>query len=328
LVRVRLGDVAPADIKLSEGEYLLVDQSALTGESSPVEKRTSDVAYAGSVIRQGEMDGVVVGTGINSYFGKTAKLVQEAKTRSHFQKAVIRIGNYLIILSAILASIVFLVAIFRHENFLETAQFALVLVVAAIPVALPAVLTVTMAVGAVALAKKEAIISKLVSIEEMAGMDVLCCDKTGTITMNELTLAEIETFGSFGTEDTLRARVLIFLTTAILAFNSYPISPMMIVILAMLNDLPIMMIAYDNAKIYERPVRWDMREVLVIATVLGSARVFSSFLLLWFGVEVSRLDSLTIQTLVFLKLAVAGHMTIYRARCIRLGILIPLLYIQ
>jgi H+-transporting ATPase len=207
LVRVRLGDVAPADIKLSEGEYLLVDQSALTAESLPVEKRTSDVAYAGSVIRQGEMDGVVVGTGINSCFGKTAKLVQEAKTRSHFQKAVIRIGNYLIILLAILVSIVFLVALFRHENFLETAQFALVLVVAAIPVALPAVLTVTMAVGAVALAKKEAIVSKLVSIEEMAGMDVLCCDKTGTITMNELTLAEIETFGSFGKEDTLRARV-------------------------------------------------------------------------------------------------------------------------
>jgi H+-transporting ATPase len=109
-------------------------------------------------------------------------------------------------------------------------------------------------------------------------------------------------------------RVLIFLTTAILAFNSYPISPLMIVILAMLNDLPIMMIAYDNAKIHRRPVRWDMRKVLVIATMLGSAGVFSSFLLLWFGVEVLRLDSLAIQTLIFLKLAVAGHMTIYLAR--------------
>jgi H+-transporting ATPase len=202
-VRVRLGDIAPADIKLVEGDYLLVDQSALTGESLPVEKHVSDVTYAGSVIRQGEMDGFVVGTGINSYFGRTARLVEEAKTRSHFQKAVIRIGNYLIILASTLVITILIAALFRHQSILNTGQFALVLLVAAIPVAMPAVLTVTMAVGAVALAKKEAIVSKLVSIEEMAGMDILCSDKTGTITKNELTVSELETFADFTDEEAL-----------------------------------------------------------------------------------------------------------------------------
>jgi H+-transporting ATPase len=595
VVRVRLGDVAPADIKLSEGEYLLVDQSALTGESLPVEKHVSDVTYAGSVIRQGEMNGVVVGTGINSYFGRTAKLVEEAKTRSHFQKAVIRIGNYLIILASTLVIAILVAAVLRHQSILNTGEFALVLLVAAIPVAMPAVLTVTMAVGALALAKKEAIVSKLVSIEEMAGMDVLCSDKTGTITKNELTVSEIETFPGFTREDALLSgslasrredndpidmaiiskaetstvtatissyrivkfkpfdpvskrteatvedsagdqfkvtkgapqvvlslitnskpvgskvnnvveafakkgyralgvartnkqgewqfvglfaiydpprddsastvktaqsmgvnvkmvtgdhiaiareiasevklgtniagaesfleksnseaqnvvekadgfaqvfpehkyrivellqerehivgmtgdgvndapalkkadsgiavagatdaaksaaaivltkpglsviidgikesrkifermtnyaiyriaettRVLIFLTLAILAFNIQPITAIMLVILALLNDLPIMMIAYDNAKISRSPVRWDMREVLMIATVLGFTGVFSSFLLLWIGLDVLHLSTPTVYTLIFLKLAVAGHMTLYLAR--------------
>ncbi len=192
VVRVRLGDIVPADLKLLSGDYLLADESALTGESLPVEKNDGDVAYAGSGIRQGEMDALVVATGMHTYFGKTAKLVEEAKTQSHFQKAVIKVGNYLIFLAVILVTVIFLAALFRHESLVETLQFALVLTVAAIPVALPPVLSVTMAVGATALAKKEAIVSKLVAIEEMAGMDVLCSDKTGTITKNELTLAEVD----------------------------------------------------------------------------------------------------------------------------------------
>ena len=203
IVRVRLGDIVPADVKLMKGDYLLADESALTGESLPVEKHVSDVAYAGAIIRQGEMDAYVVATGISSFFGKTAKLVAEARTVSHFQKAVIRIGNYLIILAAIMVSAVFIAELFRHANPLAILQFVLVLVVASIPVALPAVLTVTMAVGAIALAKKEAIVSKLVSIEEMAGVDVLCSDKTGTITKNELTVAEAQAFGKFEIDDAL-----------------------------------------------------------------------------------------------------------------------------
>jgi H+-transporting ATPase len=596
VVRVRLGDTVPADVKLMNGEYLLLDESALTGESLPVEKHVSDIAYSGAIVRQGEMNASVVGTGITTFFGKTAKLVEEAKAGSHFQKAVIRIGNYLIALAVIMVSIMFAVAFFRAVNPLEILQFALVLIVAAIPVAMPAVLTVTMAIGAVALAKKEAIVSKLVAIEEMAGVDVLCSDKTGTITKNELTVVTAQLFGKFTLDDILQfgtlasreenhdpidnavinkakenknvaaslsnykvldfkpfdpvskrteatvetaegnkirvskgapqvflslisnkteiekelteivntfahkgyralgvaksdgegnwqyvgllaiydpprkdsaetiktaqnmginvkmvtgdhiaiskeisrevnlgqniltasdftektgaeasdlienadgfaqvfpehkyrivhslqekghivgmtgdgvndapalkkadvgiavagatdaaksaadvvltklglsviidtikesrkifqrmnnyaiyriaetVRVLIFLTLVIIAFDFYPLTAVMIIILALLNDLPIMMIAYDNVKIREKPVRWNMRSVLTVASLLGATGVVSSFLLYVIGAYVFNLDAATMQTLIFLKMTVAGHMTIYLAR--------------
>ena len=140
IVRMRLGEIVPADVKLIEGGYLLADESALTGESLPVEKHVSDVGYSGAIIRQGEMNGLVVATGMNTYFGRTATLVEEAKTRSHFQKAVIKIGDYLIVLAVTLAAVIILVALFRQESFLVILQFALILTIAAIPVALPAVL--------------------------------------------------------------------------------------------------------------------------------------------------------------------------------------------
>lgn len=203
IVRVRLGDIIPADIKLFDGDYLNVDESALTGESLPVEKHEDDLAYSGSVIRQGEMNGLVVKTGMQTFFGKTAKLVEEAETISHFQKAVIKIGHYLIVLALFMIAIIILASFFRNESFLDTLQFALVLTIAAIPVALPAVLSVTMAVGASLLAKKKAIVSKLVAIEEMAGMDILCSDKTGTITKNELTIADIKPFRDYTSDDVL-----------------------------------------------------------------------------------------------------------------------------
>jgi H+-transporting ATPase len=596
VVRVRLGDTVPADIKLMSGDYLLLDESALTGESLPVEKHASDIAYSGSIVRQGEMNASVVGTGITTFFGKTAKLVEEAKTGSHFQKAVIRIGNYLIALAVIMVSTMFVVTLFRAVNPLEILQFALVLIVAAIPVAMPAVLTVTMAIGAVALAKKEAIVSKLVAIEEMAGVDMLCSDKTGTITKNELTVVTAQTFGKFTIDDILlfgalasreenrdpiddaviakakenknvaasfsnyqvldfkpfdpvskrteatvetadghklrvskgapqvflslipnkteienkinkivdafagkgyralgvaksdekgnwqyvgllavydppredsaetiktaqnmginvkmvtgdhvaiskeisrevnlgeniltassfmekpadeaanlienadgfaqvfpehkyqivhslqqkghivgmtgdgvndapalrkadagiavagatdaaksaadvvltkfglsviidtikesrkifermnnyaiyriaeTVRVLIFLTLVIIAFDFYPLTAVMIIILALLNDLPIMMIAYDNVKIHEKPVRWNMRSVLTVASLLGATGLVSSFLLFLIGTYVFNLDAITLQTFIFLKMTVAGHMTIYLAR--------------
>jgi len=203
VVRLRLGDIVPADVKLIEGDYLLTDESALTGESLPVEKHLSDVAYASSIVRQGEMSALVVNTGTRTYFGKTTRLVEEAKTRSHFQKAIIKIGDYLIFLAVALVIVIFLVSIFRGQDILEIVQFSLVLTVAAIPAALPAVLSVTLAIGAIALAKKEAIVSKLVTIEEMAGMDMLCSDKTGTITKNELTLGGMKAYANFAENDVL-----------------------------------------------------------------------------------------------------------------------------
>ena len=199
IIKVRLGEIVPADIKLISGDYLQIDESALTGESLPVEKKTGDVAFSGSVIKQGEMKGLVTSTGMNTYFGRTTKLVEEAKTQSHFQKAVMKIGNYLIVFALALVFLIILIGFFRHEGFMEIIQFSLVLMVAAIPAALPAVLSVTMAIGATALAKKEAIVSKLASIEELAGMDILCSDKTGTITKNELSVADVVPFGEFTT---------------------------------------------------------------------------------------------------------------------------------
>ena len=133
---------------------------------------------------------MVYATGAKTYFGKTAQLVQEAHTVSHFQKAVLKIGNYLIILAVALVAVIIAFAIYRGDAILTTLQFALVLTVAAIPVAMPTVLSVTMAVGARLLAKKQAIVSKLVAIEELAGVDVLCADKTGTLTQNKLTLGD------------------------------------------------------------------------------------------------------------------------------------------
>jgi H+-transporting ATPase len=190
VIRLRLGDIVPADARLIDGDPIEVDQSALTGESLPVERRTGDAVFSGSIVRQGEIEAMVYGTGKNTYFGKTASLVEEAHTVSHFQKAVLKIGNYLIVLAVVLVAVIIAVAIYRGDPILTTVQFALVLTVAAIPVAMPTVLSVTMAVGARLLAAKKTIVSKLVSIEELAGVDVLCSDKTGTLTQNKLTLGD------------------------------------------------------------------------------------------------------------------------------------------
>jgi H+-transporting ATPase len=593
LVHIKLGNVVPADVKLVDGAYLSVDQSALTGESLPVDKQIGDDAYSGSIAKQGEMDAAVTATGMNTYFGKTARLVQEAGTVSHFQRAVLRIGNFLILTTAGLVAIIVVAGLFRHNPVLEMVQFALILAVASIPVALPAVLSVTMAVGAERLARLKAIVSRLVSIEEMAGMDTLCSDKTGTLTKNELTLGEVEpgqgvsradliltaalastrdapdaidaaifagapsqealeayrvrafhpfdpvakraeaeierdgkafkvakgapqvivdlcapddatkkliaasverdgakgfrtlgvaradggekwrflgliplfdpprddcaatikatrgmgvdikmvtgdheaiakeiagqldlgrnivvadaVFGDkalpgdkltkilsadgfarvfpehkfeivkalqgagrivgmtgdgvndapalkqadvgiavSGATDAARAaaalvltapglsvittaieearrifermtayaiyriaetmRLLLFMTAAILIFNFYPVTAIMVVLLALLNDIPIMMIAYDNAPFALRPVRWDMQRVLTVASVLGIYGVLESFVLYWLARDYFALPGPVLQAVIFLKLLVSGHMTIYLTR--------------
>ncbi len=190
VIRLRLGDIVPADARLLEGDEIEVDQSALTGESLPVTSAAGDAVYSGSIIRRGEIGALVYATGTHTYFGKTAELVQDAHTVSHFQKAVLKIGNYLILLAAVFVAVIIVVSLLRGDELLTTLQFALVLTVAAIPVAMPTVLSVTMAVGARLLAKKQAIVSRLVAIEELAGVDVLCSDKTGTLTQNSLTLGD------------------------------------------------------------------------------------------------------------------------------------------
>jgi H+-transporting ATPase len=592
LVKITLGSVIPADVELLAGKYLSVDQSALTGESLPVDKKAGEEAYSGSIVKLGEMTAVVTATGMNTYFGKTAKLVQQAKTVSHFQRAVLKIGNFLILVTIGLVAVIGVAALFRRDPLIETLQFALILTVASIPVALPAVLSVTMAVGAERLAALKAIVSRLVAIEELAGMDMLCSDKTGTLTKNQLTLGDaqpaegvtpkdvvlaaalasqqeapdaidaailavapadmknrtyaIRAFHPFdpvikrteadvtsddaafrvakgapqvifdlcqlndsdrrvqaalveadaakgyrtlavartdasgawrflgllplfdpprddsretiklvrnmgvgikmvtgdheaiareiadkltlgknivvadavfakgtsaqtsaeilsadgfarvfpehkfeivkalqtagrivgmtgdgvndapalkqadvgiavsGATDAARAaadlvltapgltvittaieearrifermtsyaiyriaetiRVLLFMTASILIFNFYPVTAVMVVLLALLNDIPIMMIAYDNASVAEKPVSWDMARVLTVSGVLGAFGVFASFGLFWILRDFLGLSQSLVQSLVFLKLLVAGHMTIYLTR--------------
>ncbi len=190
VIQLRLGDIVPADARLLDGDPMSVDQSTLTGESLPTTRHPGDAVFSGSIVRRGQSSALVYATGANTYFGKTAKLVEQAHTVSHFQKAVLKIGNYLIILAVALVVVIIAVATFRGDPILTTLQFALVLAVAAIPVAMPTVLSVTMAVGARLLSKKKAIVSRLVAIEELAGMDVLCADKTGTLTQGKLTLGD------------------------------------------------------------------------------------------------------------------------------------------
>jgi H+-transporting ATPase len=190
VIRLRLGDIIPADARLLAGDPVEVDQSALTGESLPATRNPGEAVFSGSILRKGEIDAMVYATGANTYFGKTAQLVQQAHTVSHFQRAVLKIGDYLIVLAVALVVLIVAVAVFRGDPILNTLEFALILLVAAIPVAMPTVLSVTMAVGARLLAKKEAIVTRLSAIEELAGVDVLCSDKTGTLTQNKLTLGD------------------------------------------------------------------------------------------------------------------------------------------
>ncbi|MFH3478341.1 plasma-membrane proton-efflux P-type ATPase [Xanthobacter variabilis] len=197
VVSVAGGDTLPADLILTDGKYLSVDQAALTGESLPVSKNVGDSGYSGSIVRQGSMTGLVTATGNNTFFGRTAKLVASAGSKSHAEKAVLQMGDFLIILSAALALVLVFAQVHRdivHDGHWEwqhagnIVQLVLVLLVASVPVATPAVMSVTMALGALALSKRQAIVSRLSAIEELAGVDVLCSDKTGTLTLNQLTL--------------------------------------------------------------------------------------------------------------------------------------------
>ncbi len=217
IVKIKLGVIVPADLRMVSGDYASIDQAALTGESLPVIKKPGDEAYAGSVVKQGEMEAVVIATGSNTFFGRTAKLVAGAGAASHAQKAMFEIGNFLIIVAVILASILVAVKVYHDivvadtwgmKDALAILQFVLVLLVASIPVAMPTVFSITLALGALALSKEGAIVSKLSAIEEMAGVDILCTDKTGTLTKNQLKLGEPILIAATDPQDCIRVAAL------------------------------------------------------------------------------------------------------------------------
>jgi H+-transporting ATPase len=189
IISIKLGDIIPADARLLEGDPLSVDQSALTGESLPVTKCATQEVFSGSTVKKGEIEAIVYATGVHTFFGKAAHLVDSTNQVGHFQKVLTAIGNFCIcsIAIGILVEIVVMYPI-QHRKYRDGIDNLLVLLIGGIPIAMPTVLSVTMAIGSHRLSKQGAITKRMTAIEEMAGMDVLCSDKTGTLTLNKLSV--------------------------------------------------------------------------------------------------------------------------------------------
>ena len=202
-----MGDLVPADLRLSEGQVLL-DQSALTGESVPVEASAGGSAYAGTVVKRGEASGEVTATGSRTKFGKTAELVRTARTAGHLQETIFAIVKYLILMDVVLVAAVLVYGFAKGMAWGEILPFAMMLLIASVPVALPATFTLASALGTQELAHQGVLVTRLSAIEEAAAMDVLASDKTGTITKNELSLAALRSYPPSTNDEVLRLAVL------------------------------------------------------------------------------------------------------------------------
>jgi len=207
IIVVRLGDIVPADAKVLNGG-LSIDESALTGESLPIEKHPLDIIFSGSVVRRGETRCAVVNTGSNTYFGKTAELVKIAKPKSHQDEVMMAIIKYMMYLGIAASILVSIYAITINVGIVLILTFAVIFLMGSVPVALPAVLTIVQAVGAMELAKEGALVTKLNSIEDAASIDVLCLDKTGTITQNKLSVIDSIQFSDYKKHDVVRVAAL------------------------------------------------------------------------------------------------------------------------
>jgi H+-transporting ATPase len=207
VIRLRVGDFVPADVQLSEG-HISVDFSTLTGETLPAEQGPGDKAYAGGVLQRGEATGEVVATGLKTYFGKTAELVHVAKTASHLETTILSIVKYLVALDVLLVIGVLIYAWINAVSFQDAVPFALILLIASVPVALPATFTLASALGSQDLAKHGVLVTRLSAIEEAAAMDVLCSDKTGTITKNSLVLGQVHAYAPYTEETALHLAAL------------------------------------------------------------------------------------------------------------------------
>src|SRR5271157_2482261 len=232
IIRTRSGDFVPADVKITDGE-LGADQSALTGESMTIDKKASDVLYSGSIVNRGESNGIVISTGLKTYFGRTAQLVQLAKPKLHMEEVISNVVKWLLIIVASLIIVAVAFSAYKGINLLTVLPIVLVLLMSAIPVALPAMFTVSMALGSMELAKKGVLVTRLSASEDAATMSVLCADKTGTITMNKLSVANVIPLNGFTEKD-----VILYGALASREANQDPIDNAFIV-KAKLENLPV-----------------------------------------------------------------------------------------
>ena len=209
IIRVRIGDIVPADSAVISEQDLHLDQSILTGEAMPVKKQEGSTIYSGSVVKEGEALCIVTGTGYNTYYGHTTKLVQDAKPKLHLQGVIMGIVKNLIVMDLVVAAVIFAYSfIFLHLGITELLPFVLVIIIASVPVALPTAFTVTMAIGTEKLTKKSALVTKLEAIEEASNMNVICFDKTGTITENMLQVRDVFCAAGAAEEEVLLAAAL------------------------------------------------------------------------------------------------------------------------
>jgi H+-transporting ATPase len=207
IVRVRPGDIIPADVELLTGT-VSVDQSALTGESKDVDRGPGEALASGSVVRRGEGNGVVTMTGAKTYFGRTTELVQQARPKLHIEAVVTKVVRWLFVIVGSLLGVVVAMSLLRGAPLIQMIPLMLVLLMSAVPVALPVMFTVSMAVGSKELAKRGVLVTRLSAAEDAAAMDVLCVDKTGTITMNQLVVAGVIPLGRATENDVLFAGAL------------------------------------------------------------------------------------------------------------------------
>lgn len=208
IIRLRIGDIVPADCKITEGDYLSVDQSMLTGESLPVDKTEGDVVYSSSTVKQGEATALVVSTGINTSFGKTAELVKIARSRMHLESDILRLIKYLVAVDVVLIAVVLIFSSLSGVSFSEVIPFSLLVLLASVPVALPSAFTVAMAYGTERLSSKNILVTRLEAIEEASTMNVICLDKTGTITKNSLSVSKAYGYDNFSDSDVLKYAAL------------------------------------------------------------------------------------------------------------------------
>ena len=202
MIRIRMGDIVPADAKLLDG-HVLIDQSAMTGESLPVEPPLGGTAYAGSIVKHGEAYAKVISTGKNTYYGKTAEIMRSTKTPSHLEKTIFSIVKYLVAFDIVLVISVFTYSLYQGIPLSEIIPFSLLLLVASVPVALPATYALSTALGSIELAKAGVLVTRLSAIEEAAAMNILCVDKTGTITQNSLKVSALRSYLPYTDDDLL-----------------------------------------------------------------------------------------------------------------------------